>query len=256
MTTAGTGDGGYDAALSRMLADLEPVSFWFRARSRLVVSLLSKHFPAADSLLDVGCGNGSTLAAIRGAFPEARLVGVDLVEEALETARRRVPDGELRCVDVLDLPFADEFDVVCALDVLEHIPNDGEALLKMRTALRPGGGVLVLVPQHRWLWSEADTLAHHRRRYRRGEMMSTMREAGLEVTFVSSFVTSLLPALALSRVVRRGTFDVQDLRRTLAPGWLNGPFERMLDAERWLIVDRGVSLPVGGSLIVGAMRRS
>lgn len=162
----------------------------------------------------------------------------------------------MRRLDVLDLPFAGEFDVACALDVLEHVAKDGDALLKMRTALRPGGGALVLVPQHRWLWSGADTLAHHRRRYRRSEMMSTMRGAGFEVPFVSSFVTSLLPALALSRVVRRGAFEVEDLRRTLAPGRLNGPFERMLDAERWLIADRGVSLPVGGSLVVVAMRRS
>jgi trans-aconitate methyltransferase len=194
----------YDAELSRLLADLEPASFWFRARNRLVVSLLRRYFPAAGSVLDVGYGNGFALAAIRAAFPEARLVGVDLFEEALETARRRVPDAEIQRLDVLDLAFVGEFDVACALDVLEHVDDDGAALRRIRTALRPGGGLLAVVPQHRWLWSGADTLAHHRRRYRRSEMLAALGGAGFDVTFVSSFVTSLLPALALSRAVRRG----------------------------------------------------
>jgi SAM-dependent methyltransferase len=245
---------GYDAELSNLLAELEPVSFWFRARNRLVVSLLRRHFPALGSLLDVGCGNGFALAAIREAFPDARLVGVDFVEEALETARTRVPDAELHRLDVLELPFEDEFDVVSALDVLEHLDDDEAALRRMRVALRPGGGALVLVPQHRWLWSGADEIAHHRRRYRRSDLLESVRRAGLEVSFVSSFVTSLLPAMALSRILSRGTFGARELRRGLVPGPLNGPFERLLDAERQLVAGRGVSLPAGGSLLVIARR--
>lgn len=245
---------GYDAELSNLLAELEPMSFWFRARNRLVVSLLRRHFPALGSLLDVGCGNGFVLAAIRETFPDARLVGVDDVEEALVTARVRVPDAELLRLDVLELPFEDEFDVVCALDVLEHLDDDEAALVRMRAALRPGGGALVLVPQHRWLWSGADELAHHRRRYRRPDLLEVVRRAGLEVTFVSSFVTSLLPAMLLSRVVSRGTFGARELRRGLVPSALNRPFERLLDVERRLVAGRGVSLPAGGSLLVVATR--
>jgi hypothetical protein len=81
-----------------------------------------------------------------------------------------------------------------------------------------------------------------------------VRRAGLEVEFVSSFVTSLLPAMAVTRVLSRGTFGVRELRRSLVPGPLNGPFERLLDVERRLVVGRGVSLPAGGSLLVVASR--
>jgi SAM-dependent methyltransferase len=247
-------EASYDAELSRALAEVEPESFWFRGRNRLVVSLLERRCPSLTSLLDVGCGNGFVLSAIRDAYPRTRLVGVDIVDDALAAAAGRVPDAELARLDVLDLPFDAEFDAVCALDVLEHVDDDTQALRRIRSAMRPGGTAVLLVPQHPWLWSGADTLAHHRRRYRRGELLQAVRSAGLDLAFVSSFVTLLLPALALSRIVRRGSFGVHDLRRTLVPGPLNRPFERILDAERWLVAAKSVSLPVGGSLVVIATR--
>ena len=85
------GEAAYDAELSRMLASAESLSFWFRARNRLVVSLLERYFPAPASVLEVGCGNGFVLAGIRDGFAKARLVSVDLFDEALEIARKRVP---------------------------------------------------------------------------------------------------------------------------------------------------------------------
>jgi trans-aconitate methyltransferase len=244
----------YDAELSRLLADVESVSFWFRARNRLVVSLIRRYFGEPASVLEVGCGNGFVLSAIREAFPSARLVGIDLIEEALAVARERVPEAEFRRVDVLETSFEGDFDLVCALDVLEHVEHDEEMLARMGDTLKPGGGLLVLVPQHPRLWSGADQLAHHRRRYTREELVCKMNGAGLQVHFVSSFVTSLLPAMALSRLLRRRSYRIHHLRDQLEPGWLNRPFERLLDIERWLIVSRGISLPAGGSLLVVATR--
>ena len=70
-----TSSTGYDAALFDEVAELEAQSFWFRARNRLIVSTLRRHFPDARSILEVGCGTGYVLTALRAAFPEARLVG-------------------------------------------------------------------------------------------------------------------------------------------------------------------------------------
>jgi ubiquinone/menaquinone biosynthesis C-methylase UbiE len=243
----------FDPDLFEPLAEIEPHSFWFRARNRLVVATLRKHFPTAGSFLEVGCGSGVVLMALREELPHVRLVGCDLYSEGLEIARRRLPDVELVELDARRLPFDAEFDVAGAFDVIEHVDEDEQVLASMYRSVRPGGGVLLLAPQHPWLWSEHDRVVEHRRRYTRGELVGKVRAAGLEVAEISSFVTTLLPGMALSRFadrVRRRPYDpVRDLR----PGRLNGVFERILDGERRLI-ERGVSLPFGGSLLVVARK--
>ena len=247
-----TAAAGYDAALFDEVAQLEPRSFWFRARNRLIVSTLKRHFPDAKSILEVGCGTGYVLAALRAAFPEARVVGSELLPEGLEYARRRVPDVELVALDILEASYSEEFDVVGAFDVLEHIEDDAGALRGIHSAVRTGGGAVLLVPQHPRLWSKTDELAHHVRRYRRDELVQKVEATGFRVVAASSFVTGLLPVLALARAFDRFR-PPESPFRGLTPSYVNGVFERALDAERRLI-ERGVSLPAGGSLLVVARK--
>jgi SAM-dependent methyltransferase len=245
---------GYAPELFELLAVAQETSFWYRARNRLVVALVGRHFPEAASLLEVGCGSGVVLAALHRARPELSLAGCDPFAEGLERAAVRVPGADLRRCTAAALPWNAEFDVVGAFDVLEHVDDDAEALAAMRLALRPGGGVVVLVPQHPRLWSEADRFAHHRRRYTRRTLVARLEEAGFVVDRVSSFVTSLLPAMLVSRAlsgVRRGPYD--PIAELLPPAPLNRLFERMLDAEAAAIL-HGVSLPVGGSLLAVGRR--
>ena len=244
---------GYDVALYDEIAEAESRSFWFRARNRLIVSTVRRHFPYAQSLLEVGCGTGFVLAALREAFPGMRLVGAELFAEGLEIARRRLPDLEFVELDATRMPYEDEFDVVGAFDVLEHIEEDTAALRDMEKALRAGGGVVLLVPQHPRIWSRMDTVSRHVRRYTRRELTEKVRAAGLEPVVATSFVSTLLPAMIASRALRRALRLPYDPIAELQPGLLNRPFERILDGERWLI-ERGLSLPVGGSLLLVARK--
>jgi len=245
----------YDPAYFPRLADKEPHSFWFRARSRLIVWALRTHFPEARSMLEVGCGTGFVLASVHEALPALRLVGSELLAEGLAIARRRLPDDvELVELDARAMPYEDEFDVVGAFDVLEHVSEDEEVLAGMRRAVRANGGIVVTVPQHPRLWSAGDTFAHHVRRYTRRELTEKVERAGFDVVRATSFVTSLLPAMVASRVVHRVVRRPYDPIDELEPGALNGVFERMLGGEQRLIA-RGVSLPVGGSLLLVARVR-
>ena len=236
-------DEPYDVAWFEQLASIEAKSFWFRARNRLIVSMLRKHFPDAEKMLELGVGTGYVLTGIHDEIPGLRLVGSDLYEEGLVFARQRLPDVEFARLDARALPYHDEFDVVGAFDVLEHVEDDSLILENVWQALRPGGGTILLVPQHPRLWSEADVMANHVRRYVRRDLVAKVRAAGFDPVRVTSFVTTLLPAMAVSR---RGPYDPI---RALVPGRLNRMFEAILDAERKLI-ERGISLPVGGSLLV------
>lgn len=245
-------EANYDVQLFGRLAEVEPRSFWFRARNRLITSVLSRYFSQMTSLLEVGCGTGFVLSGIRDAYPQARLVGIDVFEEGLSAARRRVPDAELYRLEAGDLAFDREFDVVCAFDVLEHLDDDQSALAQMRRAVKPSGGLVLLVPQHSWLWSDADAFAHHRRRYRRRDIVQQITAAGFEVEFVSSFMTTLLPAMVVSRLAQRALRRPYNLWRELEPAAFNRPFEHLLDLEAQLLVQRRISLPAGGSLLLVA----
>jgi len=246
---------GYDAHAFERLAAVEERSFWFRSRNRLIVSMLRRFFPDVHSLLEVGCGTGFVLAAIADAFPHLRLTGTELFAEGLEIARRRLPPHvELVQADARGLPHREPVDVVGAFDVLEHIEQDEAVLERIRDAVTPGGGLLLTVPQHPRLWSAADAFAHHARRYTRRELERKVRRAGFDVVHSTSFVTALLPAMVAARAAQRLSSRPVDPLADLEPGRLNDLFERVLEGERRLI-ERRLSLPVGGSLLVVARGR-
>jgi SAM-dependent methyltransferase len=241
----------FDPSYFASLAAAEKDHFWFRARNRLLVWALERYFPNAASFLEVGCGTGFVLTGIRDAFPDLRLVGGEYYGAGLPFAHERLPGVELTQLDARELPFEDEFDVVGAFDVIEHIDEDERVLAEIARALRPGGGLLLTVPQHPWLWSHADDRAMHKRRYRRAELVDKARGAGFEVLRATSFVSLLLPVMTASRVLarRRDTADCDPMAEFEIPSALNRAFEAVLGLERALI-RAGVSLPVGGSLLL------
>ncbi|HEX7243402.1 MAG TPA: class I SAM-dependent methyltransferase [Longimicrobiaceae bacterium] len=246
--------GGFEAAFFAALAEAEPGHFWFEARNRLIAWALRAHFPGARSFLEVGCGTGFVLGGLRRAFPALALAGSEIFPEGLEFARRRAPEAELFQMDARRIPFDAEFDAAGAFDVLEHVDEDEEVLAELRRAVRPGGGIVLTVPQHRWLWTALDDIAHHRRRYTRAELVGKVLRAGFTVERVTSFVSALLPLMVLARVgKRRPAAEVDPMAEFRIHPAVNRALAGVLDAERALIA-RGVSFPAGGSLLLVARR--
>jgi SAM-dependent methyltransferase len=248
-----TPSAGFDETYFQHLPRVEERSFWFRSRNALIIWALRRYFPHAQSMLEVGCGTGFVLRGVRDALPQMRLVGGEPFEAGLAVAAQRVPDAELMKLDARELPFREEFDVVGAFDVLEHIDDDERALAAMYGALRPGGGLLVTVPQHPRLWSAVDEYSHHVRRYRRDELPTKLRDCGFDVLRQTSFVSLLLPVLVLSRLRFRDKKDFDPLAEFRAPPFVDSALGWVLTAERTLIRS-GLSLPAGGSLLVVARR--
>lgn len=249
------GASGYDPAQFTELARLEAGNFWFRARNRLINWAIGRYFSGARNLLEVGCGTGFVLAGIATAFPALKLSASEAAATGLAHAAARVPGATLMQMDARRIPFRDEFDVVGAFDVIEHLEDDRAVLAGLRAAAAPAGGLLLTVPQHPFLWSEFDARAGHVRRYRAAELREKVMEAGFEIVRMTSFVTLLLPLMFASRLAqrrpRRGYDPLAELR--IAP-WLNWTLEQALDFER-LLIQAGITLPVGGSLLVVARRR-
>jgi len=250
-----SGASGYDPAHFDELARLEAKNFWFRARNRLLAWALRRYFPGARSFLEIGCGTGFVLAGVATAFPAMKLSGSEAAAAGLAHAAARVPGASLMQMDARRIPFRDEFDVVGAFDVIEHVADDRAVLAGLRAAAAPAGGLLLTVPQHSFLWSEFDARAGHERRYRAAELRGKVMDAGFDVVRMTSFVTLLLPLMLASRLAqRRPRRDYDPLGELRIAPWLNWTLEQALDFER-LLIRAGIDFPVGGSLLVVARRR-
>ena len=251
MTSSGA-PGGYDPKYFESLSALDSTSFWFRARSDLINWALDRYFPSARSFLELGCGNGYVIDRVRQIHPDWRLVGTELFEEGLANARIRMPSGvELTQMDATRNPYDAEFDVAGAFDVIEHIEDAPAVLAGMFEAVKPGGGLLITVPQHKWLWSGADVAAHHVKRYTKRELAGEIRDAGFEPVRIMSFVSLLLPAMVLSRLLKKDAADVEGELDMAAP--LNKACYAVMRAEGAL-VRAGINFPAGGSLLAVARR--
>jgi len=235
------------------LADQEEGSFWFRSRNDLIDWALRTYFPQARSFFELGCGTGVVLAALHARRPELDLAGGEPFAAGLDVARARVPEVPLYQIDGRRLPFEEEFDVVGAFDVLEHVDQDDEILRQMNQATRVGGGILLTVPQHPWLWSAVDDFSRHRRRYRAGELVQKVEAAGFRVVRQTSFVSALLPVVAFSRWRDRGKKDYDPATEFRLPRAIERAFGGVMLVERALIA-RGLSFRAGSSLLVVAAR--
>jgi len=248
------GGAGFPIEAFEKLAALEAQNFWFRARNKLIVWALRRHFPAMQRYLEIGCGTGYVLAGVAQAFPGAQLVGSEVFSAGLPFAATRVKVAELPQMDARHIPYIKEFDAIGAFDVLEHIPEDEAVLASMFQALRAGGGIAVTVPQHPWLWSAADDQACHVRRYARSELREKVQRAGFKLVFETSFVSLLLPAMLASRLgQRRPKTGETDFSELSLPDWLNHLFETVMNLERFFI-QRGLQFGVGGSRLLLAIK--
>jgi ubiquinone/menaquinone biosynthesis C-methylase UbiE len=242
---------GFNPKSFEALSRIESEHFWFVTRNELIVGLANKYFPEARRFLEVGCGNGAVLRAVAQSRPWERLVGSELHPAGLAYARERLPsDVEFVQMDARNIPATDVFDLTGVFDVIEHIEDDEAVLRGLRRVTQTGGGTIVAVPQHPWLWSRSDDVAHHQRRYRRSELEEKFRRNRFEVLFSSSFTAMLLPLMAASRLKGRGKENNDDINREfmLSPR-INSLFIAILRAEIRMTL-AGLNWPAGGSRIV------
>jgi len=247
---------GFDVTVA-----VEERSFWCRTRNRILHSVLDRFAPRGRrlQLLEVGCGTGNVLSSLRHRS-ELSLTGSEIYLSGLRHARRRHQGIDFIQLDATDIPFREDYDIVGAFDVIEHIEADDVVLAQVRSALRPGGLLLVTVPQYQWMWSSLDELVHHKRRYSRTELRSKLVAAGFDVLYTTSFVTALFPVMAIQRGLNRFRTSANDTTQDFAaqvvlPGPVNTVFDWIMRVDE-AAIRLGLSLPFGGSLLAVARRNA
>jgi SAM-dependent methyltransferase len=154
-------------------------------------------------ILDAGCGNGYGLELLARAYRPRRLVGIDLMPEQIDRAKRRGLGAEVRVGDItkIDEP-SESFDAVFVFGILHHVPAWRDAMVELARVLRPGGA-LVIEELHgktaelsdRWLGTAHPAAA----RFDWGEFRAGLSAAGLSI----AGDTGLLFGAVRSFVARR-----------------------------------------------------
>ena len=199
-------------------------------------------------ILDVGCGTGANLEML-SRFGDAE--GVDVSDEAIEYCR--IKGLKVRKGIAEELPFEDSaFDLVTALDVVEHLDDDISGLKELHRVTRSGGHALVFVPAFMWLWGVQDDISHHRIRYTRKQITERLEKAGFTVERATyANLTFFLPILA-GRVFMRMTGIKPESENNVNVSALNGLFGKLFGAERHFL--KFANLPIGVSIVIVARK--
>lgn len=227
--------------------------WWFVARRKIIQKVLNKYVDVSpdNKILEIGCGSGGNLEMLKN---YGQLYAMEYDAETRETANQRnicnVVGGSLPD----NLPFTEKFDLICILDVIEHIENDKACLTTIDSMLKPGATLLVTVPAYRFLWSAHDVVNHHKRRYTKTSLRTLFNGTDMDVIYSSYFNSMLFPVVALVRLIRNLTgkeeqFDVKMPSRTA-----NFLLTKIFSLERYILPS--YALPFGVSLLLVAQKRN
>ena len=186
-----------------------------RASRQLAVRSLKRFLHAeAPVILDVGSSSGYVLREIQHSLPNAALIGSDYLLPTLLTLAKRMPQLAILQFDLLRCPLPDDcVDAVTALNVLEHIDRDEEALAQVHRILRPGGVAHIEVPAGPGLFDIYDEQLLHHRRYRLRDLAAMVRRVGFEVLRKTHLGFVVFPAFWLAKQRNRRFLSLSDTRQ-------------------------------------------
>lgn len=237
-----------DRSVYDTMRAIERDHWWFRARRAILADQLAQlKLPAGARILEVGCGTGGNLEML-ARF--GSVTGVEPDEESRAYAAERSGLPVLGGTLPDDLPaFEAPFDLIAALDVIEHLDEDGPSLAALRALLKPDGVLLTTVPAHPWMWSRHDELHHHKRRYRKDQYVELLRNAGFEPRKTTFFNSILYPLIALARLAKIGERSGRP-DDALPPRMVNELLQGAFAVEKHVL--RRMNLPFGVSLLMVA----
>jgi len=228
---------------------IEQDHWWFRARRAILADQLEQlNLKAGARILEVGCGTGGNLEML-SRFGQVSAIEPDAESRAYASEKSGVPIAHGFLPGPLPA-FEAGFDLIAALDVIEHLDEDAASVAALAGLLAPGGRMLTTVPAYPWMWSAHDLAHHHKRRYRKADYLKLFEAAGLRVTRASHFNAALFPPIALVRLVmgKGGSGGGE----ALPPAPLNGLLRWIFAAERHVL--RRLDIPFGVSILVVAER--
>jgi SAM-dependent methyltransferase len=236
---------------AKQYARLYRQHWWWRSREKAVVQTIRRltDLPDQSRILDVGCGDALSLPMLSSLSKQAEAWGIEIDKNTL------IPGNPLHS-RIYDRPLGDplyekmRFDLITALDVVEHIEDDQSVVDHMMQMLVPGGTLLITVPALPALWTQHDEMNKHFRRYTRQSLTELLAPHG-ELLDCRYLYTSLaLPKLALAALQRIRPSKPSTPQVPFAP--LNRLLTGYCKAE-WQLARR-LRMPFGSSLIAAVRK--
>ncbi|MBX4200292.1 class I SAM-dependent methyltransferase [Candidatus Parcubacteria bacterium] len=233
-----------------VLFEEESNHWWYKVRRGMTHFLIKKYGGPMDGslkILDMGCGTGALLGELER---HGEATGIDFSDKAVTFCKQRGIQ-DVRPGRAENLPaISNLYDVVLALDVIEHVGDDVRAIQELKRVARPGGVVIIFVPAFMFLWGVTDEVAHHFRRYTKSDLEKKVREAGLNILRASYFNTFLFLPILIVRKINKSLPQRYKPENEVesTPGILNSIFYMIFKIESWLF--RLVDFPFGVSLCV------
>jgi SAM-dependent methyltransferase len=215
--------------------------WWWRARESILLDCIAAlDLPRPADVLDVGCGDALFFPAL-SRFGRVRGIEIDRALVRPDNPYR----GAIHHAPLGDAEYADcQFDVITALDVVEHIEDDAAAIENMAAMLRPGGYLVLTVPAFMLLWDAHDERNHHYRRYRRRRLRTLLAPYG-ELCELRYLFPSLFLLKAGFRLVNRAAGG-RLRQHAIPPAPINCAMRTLCRAEHralaWLHPPFGTSL--------------
>lgn len=226
--------------------------WWLTGKYEILIDLLTQNTPAGLSIskmLDIGCAGGVFLE--RTAHLSKKQFGSDYNQEILSSNKPKgIPSV---ASDISALPFKSEtFDLVCAIDILEHIEHDDQGISEIYRVLSQSGLALLSVPAFQILFGKHDELFGHLRRYTKTDFTAKLRHAGFNI-IKATYIQPLffLPLLIKRRLLPPPNNNLGDF--STPPEWANRALHSLLAAERFPL--RMMDFPFGATLLVLASKQ-
>jgi SAM-dependent methyltransferase len=143
-------------------------------------------WPLVSSLLPQHPRRLEVAPGLRPRLPIAGTQFADISAPALNKLAER--GGHTTLAPIYSLPFADRvFDLVCALDIIEHVEEDEQAMSELARVAAPGAVLLISMPLHQSLWTEFDEFVGHRRRYEPEAMVALLERHQFSIQRSAAF---------------------------------------------------------------------
>jgi SAM-dependent methyltransferase len=237
--------------------EVEQTHWWYVARREIIFDwtwqVLARY--ETPKILDIGCGTGLNLEYLRQQH-YTDVVGLDFSAEAMRFCQSRHLPSLIQGDGTLPPLRSQSFDVIMALDLIEHLEDDLFALRSLARILKPGGTLIIFTPAFNFLWGLQDEVSHHFRRYTAPDLRRKVKSAGLEIDkltyanmFLFPFIWAGRQALKLVNNNIQGTSE-----NDLHPSWSNQILRRIFLAEKPLL--RQIDLPLGVSVFCIARKAS
>lgn len=244
----------YHLSHYQVISDVESEHFWFKARTAMITRLVNANIlkNGRRSFLEVGCGTGIVLRAVR--LLGFRVVGLDVNETALKYATISCPDAQLIRQSLYSFSCSRRFQAVGAFDVLEHQSADVLFLKRCFDLLEEGGSLFLTVPAGRGLWSHLDVLSGHKRRYEADDLRDKLQKAGFHVQFINYWNVLTLPWYMLFRVytIRQKSVATMDVYLRTPNRFVNTFMQYLLRLEQIFFLK--YQFPRGATLVVCAKK--